>query len=127
METSSRPIRLVALVSGLFVALLISWSSLTYTIPFFLITYYSKPTKPLASPAHIRTKERDLMRGVVFLITDQDDVVMPGCASSPPPPPFPSWRLSMRLAVVMTLRSALRAKYSDHRIALAAQALHYQP
>jgi regulator of protease activity HflC (stomatin/prohibitin superfamily) len=33
METSSRPIRLVALVSGLFVALLISWSSISYTIP----------------------------------------------------------------------------------------------
>ena len=33
MDTSSRPIRLVAIVSGLFVALLISWSSITYTIP----------------------------------------------------------------------------------------------
>ena len=33
METSSRPIKLVALISGLFVALLISWSSITYTIP----------------------------------------------------------------------------------------------
>ena len=33
MDTSSRPIKLVALISGLFVALLISWSSITYTIP----------------------------------------------------------------------------------------------
>lgn len=33
METSPRSLRLIAVVSGLFVALLISWSSLTYTIP----------------------------------------------------------------------------------------------
>ena len=32
METSPRSLRLVALIAGLFVALLISWSSLTYTI-----------------------------------------------------------------------------------------------
>lgn len=33
MDTSSRPLKLVALVSGLFVALLVSWSSFTFTIP----------------------------------------------------------------------------------------------
>lgn len=33
MDTSPRSLRLVALIAGLFVALLISWSSLTYTIP----------------------------------------------------------------------------------------------
>ena len=33
METTPRSLRLIALVSGAFVALLISWSSITYTIP----------------------------------------------------------------------------------------------
>ena len=33
METSPRSLRLIALISGLVVALLISWSSITYTIP----------------------------------------------------------------------------------------------
>ena len=33
METSPRSLKIIALVSGIFVALLISWSSITYTIP----------------------------------------------------------------------------------------------
>lgn len=33
MDSSTRPLRLVALISGLIVALLISWSSLSYTVP----------------------------------------------------------------------------------------------
>ena len=33
METTPRSLRLIALVSGAFVAILISWSSITYTIP----------------------------------------------------------------------------------------------
>lgn len=33
MDSSTRPLRLVALISGLVVALLVSWSSITFTIP----------------------------------------------------------------------------------------------
>lgn len=33
MDNTNRPLKLVAIASGLFVALLISWSSITYTIP----------------------------------------------------------------------------------------------
>jgi len=58
---------------------------------------------------------------------------MPASAGAPPRPPpsttldFCALHPAMRLADVIQLHRALRAKYSDHRIALAAHDMKHQP